>query len=432
MRTRAPVLLGQRGVHQADGSLANDQNRVVGGQVEHLYALEHGIEGLDEGGLLEGHIVGDANYAAVLHHEVHDADVLGKAAAGGLEAGRDAGLLVERALRGRLLAAVVALAAGNVMEGHHPVADGIAGDAGAGFDNRTGHLVAEDARCGVGAVVDFLKVSTADAAGGDLDEQFACADTRNGHGFHAHVVDAAVDNGAHGGGKRRARPGFSGFEIWVAIRFPVRLFRRENRVATPRCFGKPFCYFRPSGRARASRGTQKRKKGETGQYGTGRWRDEAVEIGKPVLKPVADALDAIERDLAHRGQPGDGCGFHVDERGLVGRGQASFFGVIGNFGAGGQPRSPAPGIATKALARADVDHAGEIVGAAGSKIRRKGAGPADGEDKIDGSAVFNGGKGARGGGLAGSGAGCDPFVFRDCAAPRSGCHCGCCAASAAD
>ena len=48
--------------------------------------------------------------------QVHHADVLGKAAAGGLEARRDAGLLVERTLRGGAFAAVVALAAGNVVE----------------------------------------------------------------------------------------------------------------------------------------------------------------------------------------------------------------------------------------------------------------------------------------------------------------------------
>ena len=106
---------GEDGVHQADGSLADDQHRIVGGEIEQLYALEHGVHRLDEGGLLEWNAVGNAHHAAARGDEVHHADVLGKAAAGGLKAGGDAGLLVERALRGRAFAAVVALAAGNVV-----------------------------------------------------------------------------------------------------------------------------------------------------------------------------------------------------------------------------------------------------------------------------------------------------------------------------
>ena len=120
---------GQRGMHQADRALADHQHRIVGGEIEQLHALEHGVHRLDEGRLLKGHAVGNAHHAAVGDDEVHHANVLGKAAAGGLEAGRDAGLLVERALRGRLLAAVVALAAGDVMEAHHALADCEAGDA---------------------------------------------------------------------------------------------------------------------------------------------------------------------------------------------------------------------------------------------------------------------------------------------------------------
>ena len=39
---------GERGLHQADGALADDQHRVVGGQVEHLHALQDGVHRLDE------------------------------------------------------------------------------------------------------------------------------------------------------------------------------------------------------------------------------------------------------------------------------------------------------------------------------------------------------------------------------------------------
>ena len=202
------MLFGKSRMHQADGALADDEDRIVRREVEQLDAFEHGLQRLNEGSLLEWHAVGNRDHAAVVDDEVHDADVLGKAAAGGLEAGRGAGLLVERALRGGVFAAVVALAAGNVMEAHDAIADGEFGDACADFGDDAGHLVAEDARRGVRAHVDFLEIGAADAAGGDLDEQFAGADARNGDGLKAHVVDAAVDDGAHGGGDLGIDPKF--------------------------------------------------------------------------------------------------------------------------------------------------------------------------------------------------------------------------------
>jgi hypothetical protein len=60
-----------------------------------------------------------------------------------------------------------------VVEAHDAVADGKFGDACADFGDHAGHLVAEDARRGVRAHVNFLEIRSADAAGGDLDEQFA-------------------------------------------------------------------------------------------------------------------------------------------------------------------------------------------------------------------------------------------------------------------
>ncbi len=52
----------------------------------------------------------------------------------------------------------------------------IASYALADGDDRAGHLVAEDARGGMGAGVDLFQVGPADAASGDLDEQLAGAD----------------------------------------------------------------------------------------------------------------------------------------------------------------------------------------------------------------------------------------------------------------
>ena len=60
--------------------------------------------------------------------------------------------------------------------------------------------MAEDARGRDGAVLDFFDVGGADAADGDFDEEFMGAEARDGHGLEAKVVDAAIDDGAHGFG----------------------------------------------------------------------------------------------------------------------------------------------------------------------------------------------------------------------------------------
>jgi hypothetical protein len=48
--------------------------------------------------------------------------------------------------------------------------------------------------------LDFFDVRRADAADGDLDEQFVRADARDRHGLDAQIVHAAINDGAHGFG----------------------------------------------------------------------------------------------------------------------------------------------------------------------------------------------------------------------------------------
>ena len=75
-----------------------------------------------------------------------------------------------------------------------------AGFVATDFDDGAGGFVAEDARGRDGAVLDFFDVGGADAADGDLDEEFAGGNPRDGDGFEAQVVDAAINDGAHGFG----------------------------------------------------------------------------------------------------------------------------------------------------------------------------------------------------------------------------------------
>ena len=75
-----------------------------------------------------------------------------------------------------------------------------AGNALADSYDGAGHLMAKDAGGRVGAGVDFFEISAADTAGGNFNEQFAGADGGHGNGLDTHVVDAAVDYGAHSRG----------------------------------------------------------------------------------------------------------------------------------------------------------------------------------------------------------------------------------------
>ncbi len=84
---------------QADAADARHEDDVLLVDVELADALEAGVHRLDEDGLIGGHVVRDGYEPALRDDPRHDADVLGEAAARGLEARRHADLLVLRALR---------------------------------------------------------------------------------------------------------------------------------------------------------------------------------------------------------------------------------------------------------------------------------------------------------------------------------------------
>ena len=65
----------------------------------------------------------------------------------------------------------------------------------------------------------------------------------------------------------------------------------------------------------------------------------------------------------------------------------------------------------KALTGADVDYTGYIVGFAACDFVIECAGPANGEQEVDRTAIFDSRKGASCCFKAGPGAGCDPFFF---------------------
>ena len=139
--------------------------------------------------------------------------------------------------------------------------------------------------------------------------------------------------------------------------------------------------------------------------------DKAIEIRQFGVERIAYALDGVERDAAHGGEAGDRGSFHVDQGGLVGGCKTALFGLVGDTGTGGKPEFARAGVAVEAFAGAGVYDSGAVVGGAGGNVGGEGAGPADGDDEVDGAAIFNCGEGASGGVEAGSSAGGDPVFF---------------------
>ena len=147
--------------------------------------------------LLKRNLIGNLYQATALHNSVHHTDVFSEAAARRSEPGRATDLLVVFTLCEGLLAAVVALAAGDVVVGHHAIPYAEAGYACADLRNRAGHLVSEDARCIVRSSMDLLQVGAADAASVYLYQHLAGADLRNRNGLDPYVVHTAIDSGSH-------------------------------------------------------------------------------------------------------------------------------------------------------------------------------------------------------------------------------------------
>ena len=136
-------------------------------------------------------------------------NVLGEASTRGLEAGGAADAFIRGTLGEGLFSAVVAVPAGNVMEDHHAVVDREVLNAFANGGQGPGGLMAEDAWGRVRAAVNLFEIRATDAAGGDVDENFAGSDGWDRDGFDADVIDAPVNRSAHGCGN----PGLSDFSV---------------------------------------------------------------------------------------------------------------------------------------------------------------------------------------------------------------------------
>ena len=136
----------------------------------------------------------------LLDNPVHDADIFRETAAGRLKSGGAADFLVGGALGEGLVTAVVALAAGDVVEDYDAIAGRELTHSGANRRDHSRGFVAEDARSGMRSGGDLLQVGATDAAGMDPQQQLSGADLRDGNSFEADVVYSAVNRRQHGGG----------------------------------------------------------------------------------------------------------------------------------------------------------------------------------------------------------------------------------------
>src|SRR6266581_4413628 len=108
-----------------------------------------------------------------------------------------ANFFIRRTLGERLVAAVVALATGDMMKDNYPVAYLEIMDPFVYGCDDPRSFMSEDAWGGVRAGRDLLQIRTADTAGVDLYEQLPGANFRHGDGFQADVVSTAVYSGLH-------------------------------------------------------------------------------------------------------------------------------------------------------------------------------------------------------------------------------------------
>src|SRR6185503_6561576 len=119
--------------------------------------------------------------------------------------------------------------------------------------------------------------------------------------------------------------------------------------------------------------------------------DKTIEIGEVLVKPVAHALDALERNPSHRGQPRNRSRLHIDQSSAVLGHQAAL------FGGGSDARTCyQPGIGTTcarrsiSLAGLNIYYASRSIGLSGFKVRAQRARPACGYNHVELSALLPG------------------------------------------
>src|SRR5271157_3473741 len=211
----------------------------------------------------------------------------------------------------------------------------------------------------------------------------------------------------------------SAFAIWVAIALSYRtsVIQKIEQGFPYALGGLPAIFAHPHQCGPAPR-PKSGKNEEPGQLKLPILRDKAIEIRQLVSIAVADSLHAIKRNAAHLGQPRNPRRLHVHQSSSVGGSQAQLLGRIRDSGTGHQPTIVWGARGDKAFPGAGVDNAGNVAGLSGRKLLAQGSRPAGGDDRIDGTILFDFGKGACGRGDASPGAGGNPLALVEAPTPE--------------
>src|ERR1700750_2826314 len=139
---RAPC---QHGEDKSNGTLPQNGYRIVRSKLPLFNTLETCVHWFDPGRLIERYTLRDY-FHATLDNPVHNANVLGEAAACRFEAGCNANFLVDGTLCVKSPVAIEATSAGDMMKSNDTISRHIPGDAVADFHHHTGCFVTINAR----------------------------------------------------------------------------------------------------------------------------------------------------------------------------------------------------------------------------------------------------------------------------------------------
>jgi hypothetical protein len=95
------------------------------------------------------------------------------------------------------MAAVVTLAARNVVENDDAIAGSKAGTAGTNGGDHAGRFVAEDSGSRMRTSGDLFQIRAANSASMNPKQQLSGADLWNGNSFQADIVHSAVNSSQH-------------------------------------------------------------------------------------------------------------------------------------------------------------------------------------------------------------------------------------------
>ena len=186
-----------------DGSLTQDRHHFSSFHLCRFKSAETCIQGFEKAGFLEGNLVGYPD-GPIIDNPVHDSDVLGESAAGGLKARGCSRTPVKLALRIEPLPAVEASAARDVVMDRNTISGNELRYSSPDGNHGSRGLVSEDPWRLNQAVFNLLDVGAAHSTSLDPHQKLSVTDLRYRHSLERQLILSAVDGRAHVSGNGEA------------------------------------------------------------------------------------------------------------------------------------------------------------------------------------------------------------------------------------